>query len=117
MGQRRWNHADDFILGRRGPHHGHHSHDCHDCHKGEDDVKTEVSPTRTVVNPTTNRRTIRRIHPTHIKNINKNITRIENYYPVSQSTKDINIVEEYDCGSDVRNPRCRRVDGCDKGRH
>ncbi|WP_251550288.1 CotD family spore coat protein [Neobacillus muris] len=74
-----------------------------------DEVETIVSPTETIVNRTTNRRTVRRVHPTHIVNVNRNITRIENFYPVTESVKNINVVEEFDCGSDLRNPRCKPV--------
>jgi len=75
-------------------------------------VETIVDPTRTIVNTTTNRRTVRRVHPTHIINVNRNITRVENYYPVTQSVQNQNIVEEYDCGSDLRNPCCRPRRSC-----
>jgi len=80
-------------------------------------VETIVYPTREVVNVNTNRRTIRRIFPTHIRNINRNITRIENYYPVTQSVENVNIVREYDCGRDINNPRCRPVNHCRKKCH
>ncbi|KRG12102.1 hypothetical protein ACA30_20930 [Virgibacillus soli] len=77
------------------------------------DVETVFYPTKNVVNTTTNRKTIRRVHPTHVKNINKNITRVENYYPVTESEKDINIVENYNCGNDLENPRCRPINDND----
>lgn len=75
--------------------------------------ETIVSPTETVVNVRENTRTVRRIHPTHVRNINKNITKVENFYPVTQSVENVNIVQEYDCGSDLRNPCCRpRKNSC-----
>ncbi|MEI4791361.1 CotD family spore coat protein [Bacillus sp. FJAT-53060] len=86
---------DDFFFGSRKANH------CQD--------KTIVSPTRNIVNTTISESTIRRIHPTHIKNVNKHIKRIENYYPVTQSCENECYVEEYDCGSDLKNPCCRRV--------
>lgn len=76
------------------------------------DVETVFFPTRNIVNTTTNRRTIRRVYPTHIRNINRNITRIENYSPVTESVENVNIVEEYNCGNDLRRPRCRPVSRC-----
>ncbi|PRS61757.1 hypothetical protein C6344_07705 [Bacillus sp. GBSW19] len=92
------NRLDDFFFGpRRG-------------NQGGDE--TVVFPTRQIVNTTTNEQTIRKIHPTHITNVNKNIKRIENYYPVTQSTHNEYIVEEYDCGKDIKNPCCRPVKRC-----
>ncbi|MCP9298958.1 CotD family spore coat protein [Bacillus halotolerans] len=78
---------------------------------GGNNVETIVSPTRNVVNTTTNECTVRRVQPTHIVNVNRNVTRVENYYPVTQSTENENIVEKYDCGSDLRNPCCKPVKG------
>ena len=92
------NRLDNFFFGPRRGNHG--------------EVETVVSPTHQIVNTTTNEQTIRKIHPTHITNVNKNIKRIENYYPVTQSTRNEYIVEEYDCGSDINNPRCRPVKRC-----
>jgi spore coat protein D len=112
MGHKRWNHPDEFILGRRHKNRGNDVAGARDNHKGKNDVETIVSPTETLVSPTTNERTIRKIHPTHVKHVNKNITRVENYYPVTNSREDIDFVEEYDCGSDLNNPNCRRVDSC-----
>lgn len=84
---------------------------------GGEDVETIVSPTRNIVNTTTNRRTIRRVHPTHIQNINENLIRVENYYPVTQSTENETFVQEYDCGSDLYNPCCKPIKRCDKHKH
>ena len=82
------------------------------CRGNHGRVETVVSPTRQIVNTTTNEQTIRKIHPTHITNVNRNIKRIENYYPVTQSVKNECIVEEYDCGRDIKNPCCRPVKHC-----
>ncbi|MGG0527516.1 spore coat protein [Bacillus pumilus] len=71
--------------------------------------ETIVSPTRNIVKKTTSENTIRRIHPTHITNVNKHIKKIENFYPVTESYENECYVEEYDCGSDLKNPCCRRV--------
>ncbi|MFP7230924.1 CotD family spore coat protein [Bacillus subtilis] len=102
--------ADEFILGsRRGNNGGNNGNNGFN---GGNNAETIVSPTRNVVNTTTNQRTVRRVHPTHIVNVNRNITRVENYYPVTQSVKNENIVEEYDCGSDLRNPCCKPVKRC-----
>ncbi|MBD3861316.1 spore coat protein [Bacillus sp. 28A-2] len=90
------NRMDDFFFGsRRG-------------NNGQDE--TIVSPTRNIVRTTTSESTIRRIHPTHITNVNKHIKRIKNFYPVTESYENKCYVEEYDCGSDLKNPCCRRVD-------
>ncbi|MDQ0226876.1 CotD family spore coat protein [Metabacillus niabensis] len=76
---------------------------------GDDDVETIFEPTENIVNTTTNRRTVRRVHPTHIEHINRNIVRVENYYPVTQSEVEETYVEEFDCGRDLRNPCCKPV--------
>lgn len=101
MSNREWNrNADDFILGSRRNHNS-----CNENNHAE----TKVSPTKNLVNTTTNVRTIRRVHPTHITNVNKNITRIENFYPVIHSEQNENFVEEYDCGCDLKKPRCKLI--------
>ncbi|MFD2046638.1 CotD family spore coat protein [Ornithinibacillus salinisoli] len=74
------------------------------------------SPTRNVVNTTTNERTIKRVHPTQVENVNRTIVRNENYYPVTESDVNETVVENYDCGSDINNPNCRRVGGRRKGK-
>ncbi|MGE6629183.1 CotD family spore coat protein [Bacillus sp. NPDC077027] len=94
------NRLDNFFFGsRRG---------------NNEEVETIVLPTKNIVNTTTNVRTVRRIHPTHITNVNKNIKRIENYYPVTHSVINECYVEEYDCGSDLKNPCCRLIKRCNK---
>ncbi|MGO0713292.1 CotD family spore coat protein [Bacillus subtilis] len=101
MSNREWNrNADDFILGSRRNHNS--------CNENNH-TETKVSPTKNLVNTTTNVRTIRRVHPTHITNVNKNITRIENFYPVTQSVQNENFVEEYDCGCDLKKPCCKLI--------
>ncbi|MBT2755709.1 hypothetical protein J7E71_07015 [Mesobacillus foraminis] len=72
-------------------------------------VETEYSPVKKIVKTTTNNRTIRRVHPTHIENIEKNIIRVENYYPITESNVSETIVEEYNCGSDLNNPCCELI--------
>lgn len=115
MGRRGWNNADDFMFGRNFADSNDTDFvDSFGSNGNENNVETIVSPTETVVNPTTNRRTVRRIHPTHVINVNRNITRVENFYPVKESTKNINSVEEYDCGSNLNNPCCRPVNNCNK---
>ncbi|MFB8735240.1 CotD family spore coat protein [Bacillus sp. SL00103] len=66
-------------------------------------MKRLFFPTRQIVNTRANEQTIRKIHPTHITNVNKNIKRIENYYPVTESTQNGISLKEYDCGSDIKN--------------
>ncbi|MCY8452242.1 spore coat protein [Bacillus spizizenii] len=60
---------------------------------GGNNVETVVSPTQNVVNTTTNQRTVRCGHPTHSVNVNRNMARVENYYPVTQSVENENIVK------------------------
>lgn len=123
MGPRRRN-ADEFFFGRNFNNRNGNNNDFVDPasfngnengfadpagFNGNNDVETIVFPTENIVNTTTNRRTVRQVHPTHILNVNRNITRVENFFPVTESEKDINIVEEFNCGSDLRNPCCRPV--------
>lgn len=70
-----------------------------------------VRPTETIVNTKTKHRTVKTIHPTHVVNVNRTIVRNENFYPVTQETVNQTVVENYDCGSDINNPNCRRVAG------
>lgn len=112
MGRRRNRSVDEFILGSNVGNTNRNNNSFTDpagFNGYNNDVETVVSPTETIINPTTNRRTVRRIHPTNIVNVNRNITRVENFYPVKESVKNINIVEEYNCGSDLRNPCCKPV--------
>ncbi|WP_099157736.1 CotD family spore coat protein [Virgibacillus ndiopensis] len=67
-----------------------------------------VNPTERVVNTRTNRRTVKNIHPTEVENVNRTIIRNEHYYPVSNSEVNETVVRDYDCGSDVNSPNCRR---------
>ena len=68
----------------------------------------EVSPTKTVVNTRTNKRVVKNIHPTEVINVNRTVIRNEHFYPVTEREVKETIVENYDCGSDINNPRCRR---------
>ena len=77
----------------------------HDCNRKGDE--TIVSPTETIVNTRTNTRTIRHIHPTEIINVNRTVIRNENFYPVTEREVNETVVENLDCGKDVKNPRCR----------
>ncbi|MBU7595122.1 CotD family spore coat protein [Metabacillus halosaccharovorans] len=76
---------------------------------GGNNVETIIEPTENIVNTTTNRRTVRRVYPTHIENVNRTIVRVENYFPVTESNVNETFVEEYNCGSDLRNPCCKPV--------
>lgn len=84
-----------------------------DCDRNErpqkDDV--EVSPTETVVNTRTNKRVVKHIHPTEVINVNRNVIKNKHFYPVAEREVNETIIEDYDCGSDINNPRCRRVSG------
>ncbi|MEJ9314100.1 CotD family spore coat protein [Priestia megaterium] len=73
--------------------------------------KTEeviTDPTETVVNYTTTTHTIKRIHPTHVKNVHKDVYKYEDYYPVTESYENETSTEYYDCGSDLCNPCCKK---------
>ncbi|TKC14446.1 hypothetical protein FA727_21780 [Robertmurraya kyonggiensis] len=74
-------------------------------------VEEIVSPTRTVVNTRTKTRTVRRIHPVEVINVNRTVVRNENFYPVTQRTVNETVEENFDCGSDLNNPNCRRNGG------
>ncbi|MED4718466.1 CotD family spore coat protein [Bacillus badius] len=87
-----------FNCNRRG-HCGHHHN--------EDIV---VSPTETIVHTTTNYQTVKHIHPTEIVHVNRHVIRNEHFYPVTEREVNETIVENYDCGRDIRHPRCRRVE-------
>ncbi|WP_082306872.1 CotD family spore coat protein [Bacillus sp. FJAT-27245] len=80
------------------------------CH-GIGPVETIVYPTNTIVNERTRTRVVRRIHPTEIINVNRTIIRNENFFPVTERTVNETVEENFDCGRDVNNPRCRRVSG------
>lgn len=71
----------------------------------------EVSPTETIVNTRTKKRVVKNIHPTEVINVNRTVIRNEHFYPVTEREVHETIVENYDCGSDINNPRCRRVSG------
>lgn len=81
---RRYNDDDQFVLGANTG------------NGNSNDVETIFYPEETIVNTTTNNRTIRRVRPIHIRNVNKNITRIENYYPVTESVEDVNLTSNKD---------------------
>lgn len=74
-------------------------------------VEEIVSPTNTVVKTRTKTRTIRRIHPTEIINVNRTVIRNENFFPVTQRQVNETVVENFNCGTDVNNPNCRRMNG------
>jgi spore coat protein D len=67
-------------------------------HVGEE--KTIVDPAEKIVNTTTTRHKIRRVHPINITNVNRNVYRVEDYYPVEEDFVNENIVEYYECGND-----------------
>ncbi|ASK63958.1 hypothetical protein CFK37_18230 [Virgibacillus phasianinus] len=68
-----------------------------------------VHPTKRVKNTRTNHRVVKNIHPTEVENVNRTVIRNENYYPVTHSDVNETVVENYDCGSDINSPNCRRV--------
>lgn len=78
------------------------------------DERTIVEPTRNVVNTRIIPHVIRRVHPTHIENINRHVYRVENYYPVTESARNETVVNEFNCGNDLENPCCKPVKRCHK---
>ncbi|MEN1968251.1 CotD family spore coat protein [Lentibacillus sp. N15] len=68
-----------------------------------------VNPARRVEKTKTNTRVVKNIHPTEVVNVNRTVIRNENYYPVTHSNVNETVVENYDCGSDVNSPNCRRI--------
>lgn len=71
----------------------------------------EVSPTETVVNTRTKKRVVKHVHPTEVINVNRKVIKNKHFYPVNEREVNETVVEDYDCGSDINNPRCRRVSG------
>lgn len=90
------------VMGSRNVGHKH-------CDCDRDRVEDIVSPTNRIVNTRTRTRTIRRIHPTEVINVNRTIIRNENFYPVMEREVNETVVEDFDCGRNVNNPRCRRA--------
>lgn len=80
---------------------------CNNNERPEND-NTQVSPTETVVNTRTKKRVVRHIHPTEVINVNRTVIRNEHFYPVTEREVNETVVEDYDCGNDINNPRCRR---------
>lgn len=78
----------------------------------DSEAETIIAPTENIVNTTTNRRTIRRVFPTHIDNVNREVIRVENYYPVTESFENETIVEQYNCGNDIEHPCCKKFKHC-----
>lgn len=76
-----------------------------------DRVEEIVSPTRTVVNTRTRTRTVRHIHPVEVINVNRTVVRNENFFPVTQRSVNETVEENFNCGSDLNNPNCRRTGG------
>lgn len=76
-----------------------------------DRVEEIVSPTRQIVNTRTKTRTVRRIHPVEVINVNRTVVRNENFFPVTQRTVNETVEENFNCGSDLNNPNCRRNGG------
>ncbi|PWU69227.1 CotD family spore coat protein [Gracilibacillus dipsosauri] len=74
-----------------------------------DREETFVHPTRRVQNTRTEYQTVKNIHPTEVRNVNRTVIRNQNYYPVYNSDVNETVVEDYDCGTDVNASNCRRV--------
>lgn len=94
---------NDDVRGLRG-------YRCNGNRRPQND-NTEVSPTETVVNTRTNKRVVKHIHPTEVINVDRNVIKNKHFYPVTERNVHETIEQDYDCGSDINNPRCRRVRG------
>lgn len=100
------------VMGAAGNNNQNHRN----CGCNNNQVEDIVSPTETIVNTRTKTRTIRRIHPTEIINVNRTVIRNENFFPVTEREVNETVVEDFNCGSDLNNPRCRRNNGNNGGR-
>lgn len=85
--------------------------------KNKGKEKTIIDPTETRVNYTTTTHTIKRIHPTHIKNVHRDVYRYEDYYPVTESFSNESYSDYYECGSDPNNSCCKKAKPCKKEKH
>ncbi|WP_368731522.1 CotD family spore coat protein [Bacillus halotolerans] len=65
--------VDEFMFGSRRGNNGTNGFNGFNGGNGGNNGETIVSPTRNVVNTTTNERTVRRVQPTHIVNVNRNV--------------------------------------------
>lgn len=74
--------------------------------KNTEEVITD--PTETVVNYTTATHTIKRIHPTHVKNVHKDVYRYEDHYPVTESYENETSTEYYEYGSKPDKSCCKK---------
>lgn len=66
-----------------------------------------VDPPKTIIHTKTTYHVIRRIHPTRVINVNRDVYRVENYYPTTEATKNETYVKNYDCGNDLEHPCCK----------
>ena len=83
---------------------------CHGNRRPQND-DAEVSPTETVVNTRTKNCVVKHVHPTEVINVNRKVIKNKHFYPVNEREVNETVEEDYDCGSDIDNPRCRRVSG------
>lgn len=83
------------------------------CRKCREKHHEEVitSPTKTVVNTTTDHKVVKHIHPTEVINVKRTVVRNEHFYPVHERTVHEVVEESFDCGSDFHCPRCKRRHG------
>src|SRR5690625_7605620 len=57
------------------------------------------------------KRVVEQVHTTEVINVNRKVIKNKHFYPVNEREVNETVVEDYDCGSDINNPRCRRVSG------
>ena len=80
---------------------------CRKCRERSQRDEVVVSPTETVVNTRTRTRVVKHIHPTEVINVNRTVVRNEHFYPVREREVNETVEENYNCGRNIINPRCR----------
>lgn len=87
---------------------------CNESNQDSYDEETIVDPAETVVNTTTNHHLIKHVHPTRVINVNRDVYRIEHYYPITECDEHEKYVQEYDCGCDLKKPQCKPKHKCNQ---
>lgn len=80
---------------------------CRYCREDRERDEVYTGPTERVVKTNTRTRRVKHIHPTEVINVNRTVVRNEHYYPVTERDVYETIEEDFNCGSDVNNSRCR----------
>ncbi|KMY49622.1 CotD family spore coat protein [Peribacillus loiseleuriae] len=80
---------------------------CRRCREKAQREEVITSPTKTVVNTRTKERVVKHIHPTEVINVNRTVVRNEHFFPVHEREVNEVVEENFNCGSDFNNNRCR----------